>query len=161
MLQVTEDGIKLTLQSKPLASSMLTQIIAVSGVLAVLGVLDMLGVISKTMLVVLVLLTLVAMAGVKVFQSKQHTPLLTGGELQILNKGFIHRQLGQTTTYQLAVDDKLVATDTCLRIADRTGKILYQIEGFSEPRHLEVAQAVLQGKQIKTQAKAIKMQNSD
>lgn len=92
------------------------------------------------------------------YYRKRHQPTyLSGGDLLLTSKAFTHTSLGKVTQYQLQATDKVNLIGDTLTINNQQGKTRYQIQGFSDPKQLEVAHAVLNGKTIQTQGKAIRM----
>ncbi|MFW2176722.1 MULTISPECIES: hypothetical protein [unclassified Moraxella] len=160
MLTVTDNGVKIALQSHSLANTLLPKILLTAGVLAVIGGLKMLGIIGVMGVMIGVIVTLLAVGIWQFWQSKNRPQSLCGGELSLTKQGFIHQQFGKTTQYQLAPTDTIQTTGTGLAICNQQGKTLYQIQGFSEAKHCQIAQAVMNGKTIQTQAKNIKMQSN-
>ena len=94
------------------------------------------------------------------FNRKKEVPTLTGGELRLTQQGFSHHQGAKVTSYQLLPSDSIEPTTDGMTIYNADGLTLYHITGFHDPKHIKIAQAVLQGKPIKTQGKAIKLQST-
>lgn len=163
MLQVTDDGVKIGLNSQGKMTSVPLQEILVFAVLnfinAILGFeLDLysreIAILMPAIIGFLILLT-------RQWRLKNQPKILSGGDLRLSNQQFEHDMFGTTTQYYLQDNDKIEVINDLLLIKNQQGKTLYQINGFSEPKHLQVAQAVLQGKAIKTQGKAIKLQSQN
>lgn len=91
------------------------------------------------------------------YRKRHQSTYLSGGDLLLTSKSFTHTSLGKVTQYQLQATDKVSFTGDTLTINNQQGKTRYQIQGFSDPKQLEVAHAVLNGKTIQTQGKAIRM----
>ncbi len=161
MLKVTDDGINVSLNPAPTANPLLTQVLLYAVFMAVIGGLKMLGVISAGIMALLVVVIVAGMGVWYFLQHKNTTKTLSGGELRLTTKGFTHYQLGKTTQYQLTPQNSVHIEGHTMAIRDAQGKALYHIHGFSDPKHLEIAHAVLQGKTIKTQGKSITMQSRD
>lgn len=160
MLKVTDTGVTITLQPKPTGSSILTQLLWVGIAIAVIGILMAINVLSAVIGAVLILIILVASTVWPMLTRNNMTSLLTGGELRLTQQGFSHHQGGKVTHYQILTTDSITATANGLSICNASGDTLYHIQGFYEPKHIQIAQAVLQGQPIKTQGKAIKLQSS-
>lgn len=158
MLQVLDNGVKITLQNKSLAMPLLTSIVIMGIALAVIGLLKILNIIGGLVTISLVVITILGIGFWQLSKSHKQVSSLAGGELLLTNQGFIHQHFDKTIQYQLQPNDSIQLTDSHLLIYNPQGKMLYHIQGFSEPQHATIAQAVLQGKTIKTQGKAIKMQ---
>ena len=82
------------------------------------------------------------------------------GELRLTQQGFSHHQGAKVTSYQLLPSDSIEPTSHGMTIYNADGLTLYHITGFHDPKHIKIAQAVLQGKPIKTQGKAIKLRST-
>lgn len=160
MLKVTDTGVTIALQPQSTGSSVLTQLLWVGIAIAVIGTLMAINALSAMIGAVLILTVLIASAVWSMLTRNKTTSLLTGGELRLTQQGFSHHQDGKATHYQLSMTDSITATANGLSICNANGDTLYHIQGFHDPKHIQIAQAVLQGKPIKTQGKAIKLQSS-
>ena len=108
----------------------------------------------------MILLAIIASVAWQSLNRKKEVPTLTGGELRLTQQGFSHHQGAKVTSYQLLPSDSIEPTTHGMTIYNADGLTLYHITGFHDPKHIKIAQAVLQGKPIKTQGKAIKLQST-
>lgn len=161
MLVVTDNGVQLLLKPKTNLKIAWQDRLAMAILFAINALLSFglhlysVG-ISIFITVVIIMISFVLEA----YRKRNQPVSLSGGDLVLSPNAFKHTFLGKTTQYQLDQHDKIEKHGDSLKICNGQNKTLYQIKGFSESKHLEVAQAVLEGKQIKTQAKAIKMQSN-
>ena len=108
----------------------------------------------------MMLLAIIASVVWQSFNRRKEVPTLTGGELRLTQQGFSHHEGAKVTSYQLLPSDSVEPTTDGMIIYNADGQTLYRITGFHDPKHIKIAQAVLQGKPIKTQGKAIKLQST-
>ena len=108
----------------------------------------------------MILLAIIASVAWQSLNRKKEVPTLTGGELRLTQQGFSHHQGAKVTSYQLLPSDSIEPTTHGMTIYNADGLTLYRIRGFNDPKHITIAQAVLQGKPIKAQGKAIKLQST-
>lgn len=160
MLKVTDTGVTIALHSQPNTSSILTQILWVGIAIAVVGILMAVKIISVLVGTLMILLVIIASFVWQSLNRKKDVPILTGGELRLTQQGFSHHQGGKATSYQLLTSDRVEPTADGMIICNENGQTVYHIKGFNDAKQIEIAQAVIQGKQIKTQGKAIKLQSS-
>ena len=160
MLKVTETGVTIGLQSQAKVANKLTQILWVGIAIAVVGLLMAFKMLSVAIGSLMMLLAIIAGVAWQSFNQKKQVPILTGGELRLTQQGFSHHQGAKVTSYQLLPSDSIEHTIDGMTIYNADGLTLYHITGFRDPKHIKIAQAVLQGKPIKTQGKAIKLQST-
>lgn len=160
MLKVTETGVTIGLQSQAATPTILTQILWVGIAIAVAGLLMAIKMLSVVMGSLMILLAIIASVAWQSFNRKKQVPTLTGGELRLTQQGFSHHQGANVTSYQLLPSDSVEPTTDGMTIYNADGLTLYHITGFHDPKHITIAQAVMQGKPIKTQSKAIKLQST-
>lgn len=160
MLKVTETGVTIGLQSQAKVANKLTQILWVGIAIAVVGLLMAFKMLSVAIGSLMMLLAIIAGVAWQSFNQKKQVPILTGGELRLTQQGFSHHQGANVTSYQLLPSDSIERTIDGMTIYNADGLTLYHITGFHDPKHIKIAQAVLQGKPIKTQGKAIKLQST-
>lgn len=160
MLKVTETGVTIGLQSQPVTPTKLTQILWVGIAIAVVGLLMAFKMLSVAIGSLMILLAIIASVAWQSFNRKKQVPILTGGELRLTQQGFRHHQGANVTSYQLLPSDSIEPTSDGMTIYNADGQTLYHITGFHDPKHIKIAQAVLQGKPIKTQGKVIKLQST-
>ena len=160
MLKVTETGVTIGLQSQAKVANKLTQILWVGIAIAVVGLLMAFKMLSVAIGSLMILLAIIASVAWQSFNRKKQVPTLTGGELRLTQQGFSHHQGAKVTSYQLLPRDSIEHTIDGMTIYNADGLTLYHITGFHDPKHIKIAQAVLQGKPIKTQGKAIKLQST-
>lgn len=160
MLKVTDTGVTIGLQSQAVKPNKLTQILWVGIAIAVVGLLMAIKMLSVVMGSLMILLAIIASVVWQSFNRKKQVPTLTGGELRLTQQGFSHHQGDNVTSYQLLPSDSIEPTIDGMTIYNADGQTLYHITGFHDPKHIKIAQAVLQGKPIKTQGKAIKLQST-
>lgn len=160
MLKVTETGVTIGLQSQAMTPNKLTQILWVGIAIAVVGLLMAFKMLSVAIGSLMMLLAIIAGVAWQSFNQKKQVPILTGGELRLTQQGFSHHQGANVTSYQLLPSDSIEHTIDGMTIYNADGLTLYHITGFHDPKHIKIAQAVLQGKPIKTQGKAIKLQST-
>lgn len=160
MLKVTETGVTIGLQSQAKVANKLTQILWVGIAIAVVGLLMAFKMLSVAIGSLMMLLAIIAGVAWQSFNQKKQVPTLTGGELRLTQQGFSHHQGAKVTIYQLLPSDSIEHTIDGMTIYNADGLTLYHITGFHDPKHIKIAQAVLQGKPIKTQGKAIKLQST-
>lgn len=161
MLVVTDNGVQVLLQQKAPPNIKLKDAIMVAVLVAINCILG-LGIKSYSMSICIGinLIILAFSIGLQVYRKRNQPVVLSGGDLLLSPHTFKHTSLGKTTQYQLTQNDKIEMKKDSLQICNAQHKILYQINGFSEPKQVEVAQAVLEGKSLKTQGKAIRMQSN-
>lgn len=160
MLVVTENGVQVLLKQTPTPNTKLRDAILIAVLFAINGILGFwfhLYSVGVAMLINVIII--IISASLQTYRKRHQPAYLSGGDLLLSPNAFNHTFLGKTTNYQLTQFDNVQVTGDTLQIANNH-KILYQIQGFSEPKQLEVAQAVLNGKTIQTQGKAIKMQSN-
>ena len=160
MLKGTDTGVTICLQSQPVTPNKLTQILWVGIVIAGVGLLMAFKLLSVAIGSLMILLAIIASVVWQSFNRKKEVPTLTGGELRLTQQGFSHHQGAKVTSYQLLPSDSVEPTTDGMIIYNADGLTLYHITGFHDPKHIKIAQAVLQGKPIKTQGKAIKLQST-
>ena len=160
MLKVTETGVTIGLQSQAKVANKLTQILWVGIAIAVVGLLMAFKMLSVAIGSLMMLLAIIAGVAWQSFNQKKQVPTLKGGELRLTQQGFSHHQGAKVTSYQLLPSDSIEHTIDGMTIYNADGLTLYHITGFHDPKHIKIAQAVLQGKPIKTQGKAIKLQST-
>lgn len=160
MLKVTDTGVTIGLQSQAVKPNKLTQILWVGIAIAVVGLLMAFKLLSVAIGSPMILLAIIASVAWQSFHRKKEVPTLTGGELRLTQQGFSHHQGVKVTSYQLLPSDSIEPTIDGMTIYNADGQTLYHITGFHDPKHIKIAQAVLQGKPIKTQGKAIKLQST-
>lgn len=160
MLKVTETGVTIGLQGQAVTPNKLTQILWVGIAIAVVGILMSFKLLSVAIGSLMILLAIIASVVWQAFNRKKQVPTLTGGELRLTQQGFSHHQDTNVTSYQLLPSDSIEPTTDGMTIYNADGQTLYHITGFHDPKHIKIAQAVLQGKPIKTQSKAIKLQST-
>ena len=160
MLKVTETGVTIGLQNQAATRTMLTQILWVGIAIAGVGLLMAFKMLSVASSSLMILLTIIASVAWQSFKRKKEVPTLAGGELRLTQQGFSHHQGANVTSYQLLPSDSIEPTTDGMIIYNADGLTLYHITGFYDPKHIKIAQAVLQGKPIKAQGKAIKLQST-
>jgi len=160
MLKVTETGVTIGLQSQAKVANKLTQILWVGIAIAVVGLLMAIKMLSVAIGSLMMLLAIIAGVAWQSFNQKKQVPTLTGGELRLTQQGFSQHQGANVTSYQFLPSDSIEHTIDGMTIYNADGQTLYHITGFHDPKHIKIAQAVLQGKPIKTQGKAIKLQST-
>lgn len=160
MLKVTDTGVTIGLQSQAVTPNKLTQILWVGIAIAVVGLLMAFKMLSVAIGSLMILLAIIAGVAWQSFNQKKQVPTLTGGELRLTQQGFSHHQGANVTSYQFLPSDSIEHTIDGMTIYNADGLTLYHITGFHDPKHIKIAQAVLQGKPIKTQGKAIKLQST-
>lgn len=159
MLKVTDDGVLILLKQTPKPTFIWRDTLVIVGLCAINGVLAFaLHWYSTNVAIILNVFIIILSSSLHTYRKRQQPKMLSGGDLVLSPNTFTHHFLGKTTQYQLTQFDTVKTIGDMLQIANNH-KIVYQIVGFLEPKHLEVAHAVLNGKTIATQAKAIKMQN--
>ena len=160
MLKVTDTGVTIGLQSQAVTPNKLTQILWVGIAIAVVGLLMAFKMLSVVIGSLMILLAIIASVAWQSLNRKKEVPTLTGGELRLTQQGFSHHQGAKVTSYQLLPSDSIEPTTHGMTIYNADGLTLYRIRGFNDPKHITIAQAVLQGKPIKAQGKAIKLQST-
>lgn len=160
MLKVTETGVTIGLQSQAKVANKLTQILWVGIAIAVVGLLMAFKMLSVATGSLMILLAIIVSGLWQALNRKKQVPTLTGGELRLSQQGFSHHQGAKVTSYQLLPSDSIEPTTDGMTIYNADGLTLYHITGFHDPKHIKIAQAVLQGKPIKAQGKAIKLQST-
>lgn len=160
MLKVTDTGVTIGLQSQAVTSNKLTQILWVGIAIAGVGLLMAIKMLSVAMGSLMILLAIIASVAWQSFNRKKEVATLSGGELRLTQQGFSHHQGANVTSYQLLPSDSIEPTSDGMAIYNADGLTLYHITGFHDPKHIKIAQAVLQGKPVKTQGKAIKLQST-
>lgn len=160
MLKVTETGVTIGLQSQAMTPTILTQILWVGIAIAGVGLLMAFKMLSVAIGSLMILLAIIAGIVWQLLNRKKEVPTLTGGELRLTQQGFSHHQGAKVTSYQLLPSDSIEPTTDGMTIYNADGQTLYHITGFHDPKHIKIAQAVLQGKPIKAQGKAIKLQST-
>lgn len=160
MLKVTETGVTIGLQSQAVTPNKLTQILWMGIAIAVVGLLMAFKMLSVATGSLMILLAIIVSGLWQALNRKKQVPTLTGGELRLSQQGFSHHQGAKVTSYQLLPSDSIEPTSDGMTIYNADGLTLYHITGFHDPKHIKIAQAVLQGKPIKTQGKAIKLQST-
>lgn len=160
MLKVTDTGVTIGLQSQAVTPNKLTQILWVGIAIAVVGLLMAFKMLSVVIGSLMILLAIIAGVAWQSLNRKKEVPTLTGGELRLTQQGFSHHQGANVTSYQLLPSDSIEHTIDGMTIHNADGLTLYHITGFHDPKHIKIAQAVLQGKSIKAQGKAIKLQST-
>ena len=160
MLKVTETGVTIGLQSQAVTPNKLTQILWVGIAIAVVGLLMAIKMLSVAIGSLMILLAIITSVAWQSFNRKKEVPTLTGGELRLTQQGFSHHEGAKVTSYQLLPSDSIEPTTHGMTIYNADGLTLYHITGFNDPKHIKIAQAVLQGKPIKAQGKAIKLQST-
>ena len=160
MLKITDTGVTIGLQSQAVTPNKLTQILWVGIAIAVVGLLMAFKMLSVVIGSLMILLAIIASVVWQAIKQKKEVPTLTGGELRLTQQGFSHHQGAKVTSYQLLPSDSIEPTTHGMTIYNADGLTLYHITGFHDPKHIKIAQAVIQGKPIKTQGKAIKLQST-
>lgn len=160
MLKVTDTGVTIGLQSQAVTPNKLTQILWMGIAIAGVGLLMAFKMLSVAIGSLMILLAIIASVAWQSFNRKKEVPTLTGGELRLTQQGFSHHQGANVTSYQLLPSDSVEPTIDGMIIYNADGLTLYHITGFHDPKHIKIAQAVLQGKPIKAQGKAIKLQST-
>ena len=160
MLKVTDTGVTIGLQSQAKVANKLTQILWVGIAIAVVGLLMAFKMLSVAIGSLMMLLAIIAGVAWQSFNRKKEVATLTGGELRLTQQGFSHHQGANVTSYQLLPSDSVEPTTDGMTIYNADGLTLYHITGFHDPKHIKIAQAVIQGKPIKAQGKAIKLQST-
>lgn len=160
MLKVTDTGVTIGLQSQAVTPNKLIQILWVGIAIAVVGLLMAFKLLSVAIGSLMILLAIIASVAWQALKQKKEVPTLAGGELRLTQQGFSHHQGANVTSYQFLPGDSIEPTIDGMTIYNAGGQILYRITGFHDPKHIKIAQAVLQGKPIKTQGKAIKLQST-
>ena len=160
MLKVTDTGVTIGLQSQAVTPNKLTQILWVGIAIAVVGLLMAFKMLPVAIGSLMILLAIIASVAWQSLNRKKEVPTLTGGELRLTQQGFSHHQGAKVTSYQLLPSDSIEPTTHGMTIYNADGLTLYRIRGFNDPKHITIAQAVLQGKPIKAQGKAIKLQST-
>ncbi len=160
MLKVTDTGVTIGLQSQAMTPNKLTQILWMGIAIAVVGILMAFKMLSVAIGSLMILLAIISSVAWQSFNRKKQVPTLAGGELRLTQQGFSHHQGAKVTSYQLLPSDSVEPTTDGMTIYNADGQTLYHITGFHDPKHIKIAQAVLQGKPIKTQGKAIKLQST-
>lgn len=160
MLKVTDTGVTIGLQSQAVTPNKLTQILWVGIAIAVVGLLMAFKMLSVVIGSLMILLAIIASVAWQSLNRKKEVPTLTGGELRLTQQGFSHHQGANVTSYQLLPSDSIEPTTHGMTIYNADGLTLYHITGFHDPKHIKIAQAVLQGKPIKAQGKAIQLQST-
>lgn len=160
MLKVTDTGVTIGLQSQAVTPNKLTQILWVGIAIAVVGLLMAFKMLSVVIGSLMILLAIIASVAWQSLNRKKEVPTLTGGELRLTQQGFSHHQGAKVTSYQLLPSDSIEPTTHGMTIYNADGLTLYHITGFHDPKHIKIAQAVLQGKPIKAQGKAIQLQST-
>lgn len=160
MLNVTEDGVKITLENQPVASPFLVLIMGTALLLFATGVGLSLGYLSVRGSIGAIALIAIFSYAWRFYQNKHEATHITGGQI-LLSKNCIQHLNGVAKkTYHLQTDDKIEPNNDTLTIKNQNGKIRLIVSGFSQSQYIPISQAVLQGKKIQTQGKAIKMQNN-
>lgn len=160
MLKVTDTGVTIGLQSQAVTPNKLTQILWVGIAIAGVGLLMAFKMLSVATGSLMILLAIIVSGLWQALNRKKQVPTLTGGELRLSQQGFSHHQGAKVTSYQLLPSDSIEPTTDGMTIYNADGQTLYHITGFHDPKHIKIAQAVLQGKPIKAQGKAIKLQST-
>ena len=160
MLKITDTGVTIGLQSQAVTPNKLTQILWVGIAIAVVGLLMAFKMLSVAIGSLMILLAIIASVAWQSLNRKKEVPTLTGGELRLTQQGFSHHQGAKVTSYQLLPSDSIEPTTHGMTIYNADGLTLYHITGFHDPKHIKIAQAVLQGKPIKAQGKAIQLQST-
>ena len=160
MLKVTDTGVTIGLQSQAVTPNKLTQILWVGIAIAVVGLLMAFKMLPVVIGSLMILLAIIASVAWQSLNRKKEVPTLTGGELRLTQQGFSHHQGAKVTSYQLLPSDSIEPTTHGMTIYNADGLTLYHITGFHDPKHIKIAQAVLQGKPIKAQGKAIQLQST-
>lgn len=162
MLKVTDEGIKISLNSQFKTPFPLQEILILAILTFINSILGFeLNLYSKEVTVLINVIILAIVYCLRYWRIKHQPKILSGGDLLLTNQQLVHNAFGTRTQYQLQSNDTIQAVGETLLIKNQQDKTLYQINGFNDPKHLEVAQAVLNGKTIQTQGKAIKLQSSD
>lgn len=167
MLKVLDNGVKIQLENKfslPVKMALLSLVLIISVFLGIVGILFFVKLITSSVATLLITVIIVGFFGWQVWQKNknQTTPtLITGGEVTITPAQIEHTSAtGQKMVYPLPKNIHFESAENNLKIIDNANLPLITIQGFSSPQHITIAQAVLQGKTIKTQGKAIKMQSN-
>lgn len=160
MLKVNADGVQLLLKHQVSSNTIWRDILLVGVLFAINAILDFyLGLYSRNITFIINFMIMLLAAVLNHYRKRHQSTYLSGGDLVLSSSAFTHTSLGKTTQYQLTQFDHIKVIGDTLQIANNH-KILYHIQGFHDPKHIQIAQAVLQGKPIKTQGKAIKLQSS-
>lgn len=158
MLNVTENGVKIALEDRPVASPFLVLIMGISLLVFAIGVGLSLGYLSVRGSIGAIAVIAVLSYAWRVYQDKHEAVYITGGEILLSKNCIEHKKSIQKKTYYLQETDNIECSNDTLTIKNQQGKTRFTVSGFSQDQHIAISQAVLQGKQIKTQAKTIKMQ---
>lgn len=162
MLVITENGVKIQLAQLKNASTysnVNTIIMLVLPLITVGLITSILPLEIAIGLLVVIIAYKVIMRMKKVKTSQAQT--ISGGEILITPAQIEHiSSLGQKMVYPLPEQIDFIPSENQLLITDNFAQPLLTIAGFNNPQHATITQAVLQGKQIKTQGKAIKMQST-
>ena len=171
MLIVTDNGVKIQLQNStaPAMNFAIFPRIVITGLLlALVGI----GLAMGLSVGIAIVLILAIVAGAIIWQKFLANPrpllentmsphIITGGEVLITPSQIEHISASNhKSVYPLPQYICFEIEDNQLKISDIKNLPLLVISGFQEPQHAKVTQAVLQGKTIQTQGKAIKMQSS-
>lgn len=160
MLVVTDDGVKIQLAPSTPPSGTLSTIVITAILLALLGVAIAMGLSIGIAMLLAVCILSGSMIWQKLAKKSPSSKTIVGGEVIIKPYQIEHiSHLGQKTSYPLPQQIQLVTQSSDVIITDNTGQTLLTIVGFTQPQHATIAQAVLQGKTIKTQGKSIRMQD--
>lgn len=170
MLTVNDHGVTIALQSGAPMPSRLRSVVVVAVIIAVTGGLMALSLIPTMLGAFIIVMALVGSYAWHYFAQSSDPPLLFGGDLSLKPYEFSHQAQGRTVNYRLQPTDTvhLLPMDSpinksqpmALSIHRGDGKVLYQISGFSDAKHQQIAQAVLQGKSVQAQAKAIRLKST-
>lgn len=159
MLVVTDNGVKIQLADAPSSAHKVMPILITSALLVLLGVAIAIGLPVEIAIGVAILIIAGGFLWQKFGQKSTPTKTIAGGEITITPAQIEHiSPSGQRMVYPLPQHIDFTQSDNQLFITDKSAQPLLTISGFSQPQHLTIAQAVLQGKSIKTQGKAIRMQ---
>lgn len=158
MLNVTENGVKITLEDRPIASPFLVLMMGIVLLVFATGVGLSLGYLSVRGSIGAIAVIAVLSYAWRVYQNKHEAVHITGGEILLSKNCIEHKKSIQKKTYHLQESDNIECSNDTLLIKNQQGKVRLIVSGFAQSQYISVGQAVLQGKQIKTQGKAIKMQ---
>lgn len=160
MLTVIDNGVKIQLTAEHHPQQWLSLILISAIFFFAIGIGLMLGWLSVRLSIASIALIAVLSWVWQWYRQKFDMPIITGGELIIQPHQIIHHPMvGKPQKIAIPTVDNINITDNCLIIYNEQGKIAYQILGFQQPQHIKIAEAVLQGKTIQMQGKAIRMQS--
>lgn len=159
MLTVTENGVKIALETNASANPLLPLIMAMAILLFMVGVALVWGFLSVRASIGALAVIAVMSYIWRYVKQKSEIPVITGGQVLLSAYRIEHQGLTGKKVYQIQADDVIQIHQNHLTILSKNKPKLV-ITGFSQNQHIAISQSVLQGKQIQTQGKAIKMQSN-